>query len=870
MQKRFDAILISYETIGFACSAYEFVPTAFMTILCTRYSTSGVVWPSVRSNTYASPCAWCALFAARRLIFFQFFSLQHTTMTTAAAVPKPAACQGCGKTFPSRNAVFRHLRETNGACLSPEEYDAFLQYVQTQQDLRKTIVLYGYLPTFTEQDSRESLLNGNDAARFMLEAMGCNAEKINRSYGCNVRGTDIVAQDEGTGAVCEVMTARLPNLTTSLKEWIDTVETKLCALTSGEMRVFGRLDMPQKRFNAEMDVTHVRKEYLLPADFLYTQDTEKAQCDFFEMLPNFCAGHQPHVEKNSFQKPKSESIAYLYRLKVQRTLAMPDVSSSFLTLAHLSLVQKLMRLMTTRIVDLDVTDASAVMEKEFHLEKRKWNRKKQQGLQREQGNGKNGACFKKKASTNGKTTMVETTASETKSDGHVTIESKSTKDDRSTNKTGTRVLRRRRFHNFTPRVMAHEYLAYRRLDRFYHRATLRYPHDNEQRPFLVLSLSGDLFLQGEALRVIGLWVALARNLIDVDIVDCIFDEEYPHLIPTPPVPTFALYAGEASYMLWEGKVKLILSPRGTDRYPGGWNNNETINAVADWQSHVHEKIAGEWMRRGADKDGRLVAEREWTEQVLEPWAEEAKEHLAEYRLWKASQSNDNGVETSPESILPALESIDATVPILFEKVLNDLRRADASGLWPSTTPKRQLVMVSTSTCENDSIKSLSAAHMRAKTNNTDRISAYDFTEGQGGASGSFSVGAFPGDVQNQPKANALFPELMKHAFELEIALCPDREPSSTIAINRNAQFRPHTDSGAGAGQSTSLIVGLGTYVGGELVVEGEKKDIRYKALEFNGWTQRHWTMPFEGERYSLVWFTPKGCEGMRGIDLCQD
>ena len=80
-------------------------------------------------------------------------------------------------------------------------------------------------------------------------------------------------------------------------------------------------------------------------------------------------------------------------------------------------------------------------------------------------------------------------------------------------------------------------------------------------------------------------------------------------------------------------------------------------------------------------------------------------------------------------------------------------------------------------------------------------------------------------------------------------------------------FPRHTDSGAGAGQSTSLIVGLGTYAGGELVVEGEKKDIRYKPVEFDGWNQRHWTMPFTGERYSLVWFTPKGCEGLRGIDI---
>lgn len=78
-----------------------------------------------------------------------------------------------------------------------------------------------------------------------------------------------------------------------------------------------------------------------------------------------------------------------------------------------------------------------------------------------------------------------------------------------------------------------------------------------------------------------------------------------------------------------------------------------------------------------------------------------------------------------------------------------------------------------------------------------------------------------------------------------------------VAINRNAQFAPHTDSGAGRGQTTSLIVVLGVYTGGELGVEGDIHDVRYKPLEFNGWKQRHWTLPFAGERFSLVWFTPK-------------
>lgn len=91
-------------------------------------------------------------------------------------------------------------------------------------------------------------------------------------------------------------------------------------------------------------------------------------------------------------------------------------------------------------------------------------------------------------------------------------------------------------------------------------------------------------------------------------------------------------------------------------------------------------------------------------------------------------------------------------------------------------------------------------------------------------------------------------------------LCPHRTPSSTIAINRHAQFLPHRDTGIGNGQSQSLIVALGDFAGGEVVVETTPEDIRYRPLEFDGWSARHYTMPFVGERYSLVWFTPLGVE----------
>ena len=52
-------------------------------------------------------------------------------------------------------------------------------------------------------------------------------------------------------------------------------------------------------------------------------------------------------------------------------------------------------------------------------------------------------------------------------------------------------------------------------------------------------------------------------------------------------------------------------------------------------------------------------------------------------------------------------------------------------------------------------------------------------------------------------------------------------------------------------------MGLGDYAGGEIALETRAAhDIRYRPLEFDGWTTRHWNLPFAGERYSLVWFSP--------------
>ena len=79
---------------------------------------------------------------------------------------------------------------------------------------------------------------------------------------------------------------------------------------------------------------------------------------------------------------------------------------------------------------------------------------------------------------------------------------------------------------------------------------------------------------------------------------------------------------------------------------------------------------------------------------------------------------------------------------------------------------------------------------------------------------------------------------------------------SQVQINKNFFTPAHKDS---ANQGNSIIVGLGAYTGGELAINKNGKvklnDIRNKPLKFNGSKYTHWTEPFKGERWSLVFYT---------------
>lgn len=78
----------------------------------------------------------------------------------------------------------------------------------------------------------------------------------------------------------------------------------------------------------------------------------------------------------------------------------------------------------------------------------------------------------------------------------------------------------------------------------------------------------------------------------------------------------------------------------------------------------------------------------------------------------------------------------------------------------------------------------------------------------------------------------------------------------SVYVNRNTVAKKHLDS---KNTGESLIVGFGNYTGGKTVLytsDGKEKkfSIKSHSLMFNGSEIEHASEPFEGTRYSLIFF----------------
>lgn len=99
------------------------------------------------------------------------------------------------------------------------------------------------------------------------------------------------------------------------------------------------------------------------------------------------------------------------------------------------------------------------------------------------------------------------------------------------------------------------------------------------------------------------------------------------------------------------------------------------------------------------------------------------------------------------------------------------------------------------------------------------------------------------------------PELKAIFQELVDLYCYEPFKVDQVQINKNWWSPPHKDAG---NVGYSWICGFGDYEGGNTVVEypdGDVEyDIKHNFTTFNGSEYTHYTLPFEGTRYSLVFY----------------
>lgn len=332
----------------------------------------------------------------------------------------------------------------------------------------------------------------------------------------------------------------------------------------------------------------------------------------------------------------------------------------------------------------------------------------------------------------------------------------------------------------------------------------------------VVEFKGDDFLNQQVRRVVGSAVAMSHGWLPEDFFEKTIDVEI--LVDTPVAPSGRLYGAENHFHFEERRTKgralfdvdtegpILLKPSTIPDGGGGikWIQNLLLTKASEASSLLKE----------------------------EQWLDDLREGVAP-RIVKM-------VASQHDKTLPSTSgSLETACPGVYDTVLKELRDIITSDRWPETSAARATVIRDIKACSN----------------------------------GSFTITNPKSDNVGGTNANKLFPELTAAIFELEEMLSKERrdrinvdklEPdaleerqSSHCAVNCNAQFTPHVDSGTGSGQSLSMIVGLGDYHGGELLVENNMIDIRYRPIEFDGWKLRHWTSRFQGERFSLVWFTPE-------------
>jgi hypothetical protein len=110
-------------------------------------------------------------------------------------------------------------------------------------------------------------------------------------------------------------------------------------------------------------------------------------------------------------------------------------------------------------------------------------------------------------------------------------------------------------------------------------------------------------------------------------------------------------------------------------------------------------------------------------------------------------------------------------------------------------------------------------------------------------------GRYGGSRQNFARIE-LFQELLVIARKI----IPTSYTYDGIQLNQNYRTAPHKDTG---NRDESAIIGFGSYLGGDLNVDGSLVAIKNRLVFFDGSKHTHSTEEWTGERFSLVFYKNK-------------
>lgn len=116
--------------------------------------------------------------------------------------------------------------------------------------------------------------------------------------------------------------------------------------------------------------------------------------------------------------------------------------------------------------------------------------------------------------------------------------------------------------------------------------------------------------------------------------------------------------------------------------------------------------------------------------------------------------------------------------------------------------------------------------------------------------------------------NRKYPDLLRALINFGNKVVPPGWEYTAITLNKNVRAKKHRD---GNNVGRSVIVGIGDYTGGDLRVwnlagtEHADLDLRDRPAMFNGALRAHETQPFDGERWTIIYYRQKHqgvCAGM--------